>query len=180
MTTAQTAQPETRIPAGSERYWKVVDFLLDEAAALDENRLDDWLAMLHPEIDYRVPLRITRERAAGRGFSDEGYHLFENHDSLSLRVERLATDYAWAEDPPSRVRRFLTNFRAFALEGSDDVRVRANMLLYRERLDDPSPEVLSAERVDDLRDPDGTPLVVRRLVLLDHSLLITPNLGIFL
>ena len=178
--TSEAERVETRIEAGSQTYWKVVDFLIDEAAALDDNRLDDWLAMLHPEIDYRVPLRITRERAAGRGFSSEGYHLFENHDSLTLRVERLATDYAWAEDPPSRVRRFLTNFRVFALEGSDDVRVHANMLLYRERLDDPRPELLSGERVDDVRNPGGTPLLVRRLVLLDHSMLTTPNLGIFL
>jgi 3-phenylpropionate/cinnamic acid dioxygenase small subunit len=169
-----------RVSSGSEAYWRCVDFLIDEAAALDGNRLDEWLSMMHPEIDYRVPIRITRERTAGLGFSDEGMHLFENHESLSLRVERFATDYAWSEDPPSRTRRFLSNFRVFAVQGSDDLRVHANLLLYRERLAEPGSQLMSAEREDDLRELDGAPKLVRRTVLLDHAVLPTPNLGIFL
>jgi len=170
----------TRVPSGSDEYWRCVDFLADEAEALDQNRHRDWLTMLHPEIDYRVPIRVTRERAAGPGFSREGYHLFENLDSLTTRVDRLATDYAWAEDPPSRTRRLLTNFRVYAIEGSEDLRVRANLLVYRERLDEPHPQLLSAEREDDLREEGGGLRLVRRLVLLDHAMLMTPNLGIFL
>jgi 3-phenylpropionate/cinnamic acid dioxygenase small subunit len=181
MSVAESNEPLlTRVPSGSAEYWRCVDFLIDEAAALDDNRLDDWLAMLHPEIDYRVPIRVTRERAAGPGFSGEGYHLFENHDSLTTRVDRLATDYAWAEDPPSRTRRLVTNFRVYEVGGSEDLRVRGNLLLYRERLDEPKPQLLSAKREDDLRELDGELRLVRRLVLLDHGLLPTPNLGIFL
>jgi 3-phenylpropionate/cinnamic acid dioxygenase small subunit len=176
-----TAQVEAaRVPSGSPEYWRCVEFLVDEAAALDDNRLDEWLRMLHPEIDYRVPIRVTRERAAGPGFSTEGYHLLETHDSLTTRVERLATDYAWAEDPPSRTRRLLSNFRVFSLQGAADLRVRHNLLIYRERGDDLDPHLLSAERADDLRELDGELRLVARLVLLDHSTLMTPNLGIFL
>jgi 3-phenylpropionate/cinnamic acid dioxygenase small subunit len=167
------------VASGSAEYWRCVDFLVDEARALDENRLADWSRMLHREIDYRMPIRVTRERTKGLGFSDEGYHLFENHDSLSIRVERLATDYAWAEDPPSRTRRFVTNFRVFELENGD-LRVKSNLLVYRERLDELDPHLLSAERHDDLREEDGALTLVRRLVLLDHATLMTPNLGIFL
>ena len=170
----------TRLPFGSPEYARCVDFLLEEVAALDDNRLDDWLAMMHPEVDYRAPIRVTRERTKGAGFSREGYHLFENHDSLTLRVERLATDYAWAEDPPSRTRRFLSNFRVFAIEGGEDLRVQANLLVYRERLDETSQQWLVGQRLDDLRPVDGELTIVRRLVLLDHSILMTPNLGIFL
>ncbi len=176
-----TAEPSaTRVASGSPEYWRCVEFLVDEAAALDDNRVDDWLEMLHPEIDYRVPLRATRERAAGSGFSAEGYHLCETHDSLALRVERLSGDYAWAEDPPSRTRRLVTNFRVFAVDGSADLRVRSNLLLYRERLDETRPQLLSAEREDDLREAGGELRLARRLVLLDHAMLNTPNLGIFL
>ena len=181
MSAAETqAKALTRVFSGSPEYWRCVDFLVDEAAALDENRAEDWLGMLHPEVDYRVPMRITRERTAGLGFSNEGYHLYENHGTLALRVERLSGDYAWAEDPPSRTRRFVTNFRVFAAEGTDDLRVCSNLLLYRERLDDPAPQLLSAERRDDLRELDGDLRLARRLVLLDHATLHTPNLGIFL
>ena len=169
-----------RIPSGSPEYWRCVDFLVNEAAALDENRLDDWLAMLHPEIDYRAPIRVTRERTRGPGFSEQGFHFFENHESLITRIDRLSTDYAWAEDPPSRTKRFVSNFRVFSLEGADDLRVRSNLLLYRERLDETHPQFLVGERDDDLREADGGLRLVRRLVLLDHTILMTPNLGIFL
>lgn len=169
-----------RIPSGSREYCRCVDFLVDEADALDKNLLEEWLGMLDPEIDYRVPIRLTRERAAGPGFSREGFHLLENHESLITRVERLATDYAWSDDPPARTRRFLTNFRVFEIDGTDDLRVRSNLLLYRERMAEPAPQLLSAERVDDLRDRDGALKLLRRVALLDHAVLTTPNLGIFL
>jgi 3-phenylpropionate/cinnamic acid dioxygenase small subunit len=179
-TAGPSAEPKlAAVPSGSPGYWLSVDFLVDEARALDENRLTDWIEMLHPEIEYRVPIRVTRERTKGLGFSEEGFHLDEGYDSLSIRVDRLATDYAWAEDPPSRTRRFVSNFRTFELENGD-LRVKSNLLIYRERLDELKPQVLSAERHDDLRELDGGPRLARRLVLLDHTTLLTPNLGIFL
>jgi len=175
-----TEQALTRIPSGSPEYWRCVDFLIDEAEALDQNRLEDWLEMLHREIDYRAPIRVTRERARGLSFSKQGYHFFENHESLLTRIDRLSTDYAWAEDPPSRTKRFVSNFRVYSIVGSDDLTVRSNLLLYRERLDETHPQFLVGERDDDLREVDGELQLVRRLILLDHSILMTPNLGIFL
>jgi ethylbenzene dioxygenase subunit beta len=177
---AEEERALTRLSFGSPEYAQCVDFLLDEVDALDENRLDDWLAMMHPDVDYRAPMRVTRERTKGEGFSSEGYHFFENHESLTTRIDRLATDYAWAEDPPSRTRRFLSNFRVFAIDGSDDLRAESNLLVYRERLDETDQQWLVGRRKDDLRPEDGGLRIVRRLVLLEHSILMTPNLGIFL
>jgi 3-phenylpropionate/cinnamic acid dioxygenase small subunit len=167
-----------RIGCGEPGYGRAVDFLVDEAAALDDNRMEDWLELLHPDVTYRAPTRITRERAAGNGFSDESYHLLEDLDSLTTRVERLSTDYAWAEDPPSRARRFVTNFRVF--DDAGDLRVHSNVLLYRERLDDGASHLMSAERRDTLRDTPGGLRLLNREVLLDHGLLGVPNLALFL
>ena len=41
-------------------------------------------------------------------------------------------------------------------------------------------QLISGERRDDLRQHNGRLVLVRRLVLLDHVTLLTPNLGIFL
>jgi 3-phenylpropionate/cinnamic acid dioxygenase small subunit len=169
-----------RVPRTDERYAACADFLDDEAAALDENRLDDWLAMLHPDIDYRVPIRLSRERAAGLALSEGGYHLFEDHASLRTRVERLATDYAWAEDPPSRTRRFVSNVRVFAVEGEDDLVVRSALMLYRECLDHSRPEMLCGARDDRLRPAEDGLRLVRRVVVLDHTVLGTHNLSVLL
>src|SRR3546814_2025450 len=40
-----------RVPLGSEVYNRLLETLYDEAAALDERRFDDWVAMLHEELE---------------------------------------------------------------------------------------------------------------------------------
>lgn len=177
---ARSTIGEQRVRGGADAYWRCVEFLVEEAAALDENRVQDWLAMLHPDIDYRVPIRLTRERTGGPGFSSESFHFLETHSTLALRVERLTGDYAWAEDPPSRARRFVSNFRVFTLAGCDDLRVKSNLLIYRERLDERNYQLISAERQDDLRSDQQSLRLVRRVVLLDHTTLLTPNMSLFL
>ncbi|MGD9735035.1 MAG: aromatic-ring-hydroxylating dioxygenase subunit beta [Solirubrobacterales bacterium] len=167
------------VRAGSQPYWDCVEFLVEEAAMLDENRLEEWLELLAPAISYRMPIRLTRERALGRGatVSAEGFHLYEDFDSLRTRVERLATDYAWAEDPPSRTRRFVSNFRVWRTE-EDDLLVHSNLLLRRSHQDDVAAIVFSAERRDLLVFGDEGARLRDRLILLDHTLLDSPNLSL--
>jgi len=38
---------------------------------------------------------------------------------LSRRVARFLTEHAWTEDPPSRLRHYVTNVRTFATEKDD-------------------------------------------------------------
>jgi 3-phenylpropionate/cinnamic acid dioxygenase small subunit len=159
--------------------WECTAWLSHEAELLDDNRQRDWLALLDPEIDYRVPVRVTRERTRGAGFSEQGFHMLEDHASLEVRVDRLDSEYAWAEDPPSRMRRLVTNVRLGEIAG-DTVAVRSNFLYFRgARYDAPGHDLLVGERQDVLRrTPDGLKLL-RRMVLLDHTTLGTPNLAFF-
>lgn len=108
------------------------------------------------------------------------FHLDEDRASLEMRVERVETGYAWAEDPPSRLRHFVTNVRAEAAEDADgELAVRSNVLVYRSRWDRPGHDLLSGERQDVLRaDEDGWRLA-RRLVVLDSTTLPTLNLSFF-
>ena len=165
---------------GSQTYFAAVEFLNREAELLDDNRIRDWFELLDPEVDYRVPIRVTRERAAGPGFSYEGWHMFEDHGSLAARVARLETEYAWAEDPPSRARRLVTNVRVEAGESEGEIRVKSNFLIYRGRYDSPSFNLIAGERHDVLRRVGGDLRLLKRLILLDHATLGTHNLAIFL
>jgi 3-phenylpropionate/cinnamic acid dioxygenase small subunit len=155
-----------------------MEWLNDEAALLDSNRMREWLDLLHPDIDYRMPIRITRERPKGLGFSDEGYHMYEDFQSLWVRVERLYGEYAWAEDPPSRTRRFVTNVRVWMAD-ADEYHVLSNLLIFRSRLEAIEYELIAGERQDLLVRRDGGLKLRRRLVLLDHTTLATKNLALF-
>jgi phthalate 3,4-dioxygenase subunit beta len=165
---------------GGEDYHEVVDLLLREADALDERRHHDWLAMLTDDVRYLVPVRVTTAHSLVDSFLTDMAHFDEDRYSLTKRVERFDTEFAWAEDPPSRTRRFVTNVRAWAGDGDDELLARSNLLLFRSRGDVHESDLLSARRTDLLRRVDGELRIARREALLDESVLRTQNLAVFL
>jgi ethylbenzene dioxygenase beta subunit len=158
---------------------EVEAFLFHEAQLLDEGRFEEWLQLLTDDVVYQVPVRATRERGGPAELSDEMFHMDETRRSLELRVERLRTGHAWAEDPPSRTRHFLSNLRIRQLPWPE-VEVRSNLLLYRNRGSDSGHDLLSGERIDVLRRQSEGWQLARRRVILDQVTLGTKNLGIFL
>ncbi len=168
------------LETSAETYWEVYSFLMHEAELLDERRERDWLNLFTEDAEYLMPVRVNRERAEGEGFSEEAYYFEETRGSLELRVRRLETEYAWAEDPPSRTRHFVTNVRVAEGDEEDEVAVRSNLLLYRSRGSDPRHDLISAERKDVLRKEDGRWRLRKRVILLDHHVLETHNLSVFL
>lgn len=164
----------------------ILDFLYREAELLDECRYREWLSLVTQDITYQVPVRLTRERPPVGGYggvSERMFHLDEDRTSLEMRVARLETGFAWAEDPPSRLRHFVTNVRVGqprTTEKGEEVDVRSYLLVFRSRWDRPEFTFLSAERQDVLRREEGAWKLARRLVILDHSTLPTHNLSFFL
>jgi PAH dioxygenase small subunit len=167
-------------PIPAEQYLAVCHFLFHEAELLDGNRLDDWLALLTDDVVYRMPVRMTRERSAPSDVSHDMYYFDETHATLRTRIARLETDFAWAEDPPSRTRHCVSNVRVQPGDDPDELAVRSYLLLYRNRGDDPGHDLLSAERTDVLRRVGGAWRLARRCIILDQANLGTRNLAIFL
>ena len=156
-------------------WFEVVTWLDREAELLDTGQLEPWLALLTDDIRYTMPIRLTRERGGGSDVDFGAPHFQEDMGTLRMRVERLKTEFAWAEDPPSRTRRFVTNVRPRVLgEGVD---VRSYLLLYRSRGDDTSVEMLSAERHDLLRRTNDGLRLCNREVTIDQATLAVRNLA---
>ncbi len=168
------------LETSAETYWEVYSFLMREAELLDDGHHREWLGLFTDDVVYRMPVRETREKGAGDGFVEDMGHFEETRGSLELRVSRLETEYAWAEDPPSRTRHFVTNVRVAPGEEEDEVSVKSNLLLYRSQGSDPHYDVLSAERRDLLRREEGRWKLSRRVILLDHAVVTTHNLAVFL
>lgn len=156
-------------------------FLFREAELLDGNDFTRWVeTCLSKDLNYRIPIRTTRERHSGISeFSEIGFHMQETHASMQVRVKRLLTEQAWAEDPPSRTRRLVSNVRVREL-AANMVEVKSYLMLYRSQGETADYDLLVAERQDTLRLEQGEWHLLRRSVLLDHTILPTPNLGIFL
>lgn len=172
------AGTSVRARVGSALYNEVVEWMDTEAELLDAYQEREWLeAMVSRDVVYQVPIRQTVERARGNGFIGGAFHLDETYGSLESRVARNETAYAWAEDPPSRIRHFVTGIRV--AEDADRVMVRSNLMIYRTRQEQTQPQLLSGERQDQLRREDGVLRLLRREVLLDLTVIGTHNLSIF-
>ncbi len=172
---------QTRQADSPERmYDQVVEFLYHEAELLDDGRFADWLTLMTDDVIYWMPVRLNREKSDKPTYSDTMGYFSEDRETLRLRVERLKTDFAWAEDPPSRTRRFVSNVRVSAAEREGEVAVRSYLLVYRNRGDVADADLISAERHDLLvRASDGWRLK-KRTIMVDQATLGTKNLAIFL
>jgi 3-phenylpropionate/cinnamic acid dioxygenase small subunit len=170
----------TRVPLGSPIYNVLLETLYDEAAALDERRFDDWAAMLATDLIYTAPIRLTRTGPTrDRDVMRTMFHFDDDYNSLLMRMGRLHKS-AWAEDPPSRCRRFVTNVRIGERDTAGEYEVVSYLFLERSRGDNPENEQMTAERRDVWRDVDGAYKLSRREIIVDQSVLGMANFAVFL
>ncbi|MDX2937786.1 aromatic-ring-hydroxylating dioxygenase subunit beta [Streptomyces ipomoeae] len=168
-----------RVPIADPLFLEVLQALWDEAATLDAADFKTWRAWLTPDLRYEMPVRATRERGDGDGFSTGTHHLGEDLAGIELRLAWHESG-AWADSPPSRARRFVTNVRAWHTDTPDEYRVQSYVLVVRNRFDDPTLRLLPADRHDVLRRVDGELKLARRRILLDQTTLAVDNLAFFL
>jgi p-cumate 2,3-dioxygenase subunit beta len=101
-------------------------FFVEEAALLDEWQLEEWLALFTEDARYLVP-------SLDQPQSDHRTALFliaDDRKTLASRVRQLLSGQTWAENPRSRTRRLVTNFRILD-EGADCVTATANFAVWR-------------------------------------------------
>jgi phthalate 3,4-dioxygenase beta subunit len=163
------------------RHQEAHQFLVEEAARLDERDFDGWLELLTEDVRYRMPVRVTTMRRTGVDQRPDMAHFDEDRSSLAMRVARLGTARAWTEDPPSRTRRFVTNVRTFVCElDGDELEVESSLLFFRSRGDVRPAQLLAARRVDQLRRVNRELRLARRELQVEEAVLRTQNLALFL
>ena len=133
-------------------YNEVLEFIYDEAALLDQQKFDDWAKLLAEDLSYTAPLRITRQGPDRLNtVVRTTLHFDDDYGSIMGRLQRLGTKSAWAEDPPSRTRRLVTNVRVWESRQADEFEVESYLLLSRSRYEQSQLQILSCVRHDLLR-----------------------------
>ena len=180
MKTARSQNSVAARRAGSDLERECEAFLKIEAEYLDDRRFEDWFSLLDLEIAYEVPVRTTRENWDGTGISTKAFFMKEDHLSLETRVKRLASRFAWSESPATRTRRFLANVRVSGGPDQTRAHVRSNMAVFCYKGDAAHPQIVTADRYDELRIVAGGFRLLRRVAVLDSSVLGLEALSIFL
>ena len=146
--------------------FECAELLYDEAELLDDGHFERWLSLLTPDMTYEVrPLGV------------DCWYSLETAATLALRVKRLATGSAWAQQPWVPTRRLVGNVRAEARES--EVQVRSRFLVYALQ-DGQPPMLLCGERSDRLVRTDHGLRFAARSVQLLGRVLHQPNLAILL
>ncbi|MDF1688103.1 MAG: 3-phenylpropionate/cinnamic acid dioxygenase subunit beta [Cycloclasticus sp.] len=177
MTSTNTQQIDTE----NMLLWhRVNQFYNQEARALDEEDYATWFTMLADDIHYWMPARESMFRKDETPDSTTNMnHYNESLQSLQLRVARLHSGAAWAEDPRTRYRHLITNLEVELNDVEGEVNVRSNTLVYRNRLEREEYWLL-AKREDILRVTEGSFKVAKRKITPDFSSLLSKNLNVFL
>ncbi len=166
--TQKTITPETRD--------RVESFLYRETDLLDNFELEDWLALLTDDVMLSVPVRASRDPGSEQDeFSSRSYYLKEDIERIHERVGRLQKEYAWSENPRSRVRHVVGNVRILEADGNE-LTVSNNQHVFRSYGDKPDYDLISAQRHTVLRETQDGYRIADRTVYLDHIVLNTKNI----
>ena len=148
---------------------EVEQFLYREVRMLAEGRFEEWLDLFTEDSRYLMPIRET---TATREDSERGEeflpHIDDDKDFMRARVQRLRHRLAHAEQPPSRLRYFISNIEVEDTDG--DLDVRCNLMVYQSRLER-TEKIFVGRREDRLRPENGSYRIANRVVVLDQSLL---------
>jgi 3-phenylpropionate/cinnamic acid dioxygenase small subunit len=151
--------------------------LSEEHWLLDAGQFEDWLALMDDAVRYWAPVRENLGR------DEENFerphlltHFDENRATLGLRVARLRTGSAHAEEPPSRIRHFLANVKILEQATAERVRVASNFIIFRSR---PGLEehLFVGSRRDWWQRREGGWRLTERLIIFDHDVI--ENITVF-
>ena len=155
--------------AGVALQHRVEQFLYREARLLSERRYEEWLELFTDDARYWMPARETVEGLSDSVAGEGGMAFFDDDKAfMAARVERLRSSLAHAEQPPSRMRYFVSNVEVGARSGGE-LDVRCNLLAYQSRLE--RTEAMYVGRREDRMRPHGASWrIASRKVVLDQTL----------
>jgi benzoate/toluate 1,2-dioxygenase subunit beta len=140
---------------------QVERFIYDEAQLMDEHRYDEWLALWTDDALYWVP--------SGRDEIDpkrEISLIYDDRVRLQVRIARLKSGFAHAQEPKSRMRRIVANIVIEETENGE-ILVQSNFLLAELRRG--KQDLFAGRTMHRLRPHDGSFKLVSKKVLLVNN-----------
>jgi 3-phenylpropionate/cinnamic acid dioxygenase small subunit len=175
MAMPEELKPPSACGVSPDTQREVEQFLYYEADLLDRFALEEWFDLLAEDFSIRAPIRsYTHPGTEHPEFSEEGYYIKNGYRMVRERVTRLKKEYAWAENPRSRVRHVIGN--VYITETGEEYSVTNNQHVYRSKGDTADNDTISAQRETTLRDTDDGFRVADRTVYLDDSIVSTDNI----
>jgi 3-phenylpropionate/cinnamic acid dioxygenase small subunit len=178
----KTSDIGARISASDPVHGQIVDFLTDEAYILDDNRHMEWAdRYVTDDVVYVSHRRKTVYRAQGNGIKLAAGEFNDTKRTLILRARRnTEIPSAFDRDPEPRICRLIGNIVVHETDKPDEYAVRSRIVLYRNRFDDTTYDMITANRSDLIRFTAEGPKLARREILPDIARPGAPFPNVFL
>lgn len=170
---------DVKLNAVDDRMFvEIQRFLFREAALLDRREYSSWLALITEDVQYRVTAAVARDAGA----ATVHYAIIdENLTGLKSRIDQISNPrLTRAENPPSMMRRVVSNIEAYHTGKQSEFSVVSYLLAYRSRPSAPAGGFYVAVRNDTLRRSGADWRLARRTVHLDHIMLYDGSLSALL
>lgn len=161
-------------------WHELMQFYIHEAWLLDDRKFHEWLDLFTDDVFYFMPRRrnVHRKDLAQELTQIGDLAIFEDDKTyLRMRVERLETGMAWAEDPPSRTRHLVGNLVVERLPNGE-VQAKTAFILYRSH-HETEENIFAGSREDVLRQVAGQWKIAKRVIVLDANVIRAKNLSVF-
>ena len=144
------------------------ELLIREAWLRDQDRFDEWLEYFADNVRYWAPVRQFMER--GEENFHEKYlfcHVDDDLAGLQMRAKRIKGGATFTDEPPARIRRFVTNIMVAESTGNT-AKVLSNLMIFRSHPGH-ADAFLTAGREDSWRKIDGKWKIEERLIIIDQD-----------
>lgn len=148
---------------------EILDFIYKEIELLENQNLEEWIKLVDEKIEYISPYRFTAKRGEEQ-ITTKMTYFNDDIKSLLLRVKKYGTQYVWSDDPPARYRYHITRLKIEPTKDPNVVNLNSVILLFITRLDYDIPYIMSYERKDVLVKKNGEWKLLKREIVIDHSL----------
>lgn len=180
--------------ANYELIAEIEQFYYREARLLDERRYQQWLALVDESLEYTMPARyipqpVTQDQDTEAFLAVEkeleyaeggaGSPLREdNYFQALVRTIRPLKPTAWAESPPPRTRRFISNVELLG-EEEDEYTTASNFQMFYSHEAADNHTYYGGRRDVLKRTEDGLRLL-KREVITDWNIIPVPSLALIL
>lgn len=156
-----------RVSASDPIHGQIVDFFMDEAYLLDDDKHLEWVELMADDVSYKMMRRKTVYRKDGNGVRPGG-EFNDTKQSLAFRARRnTEVPSAFDRDPAPRICRMIGNVVVHTTDVDNEYAVRSRIVLYRNRFDQTNYDVLTATRNDVVRFTDDGVRLVERVIIPD-------------
>jgi 3-phenylpropionate/cinnamic acid dioxygenase small subunit len=152
----------------SDQFAKVSALLFEEAAALDEQRWDDWLTLFTPDIEYWMPAWDSEHEMTQDPASEISLMYYSDRSGLEDRVWRIKSGMSSASTPLPRTCHLVTNIRVGAVvDGLLQVKANWQGNAYRHEKTDS----FYGRYEYGLREEQGNLLIARKKIVLMNDVI---------